>query len=59
MAGYASEDLLINKTQVAVGASETNTPVTNPFRASHDDSMAMMVNVKMFMGTVINCLLLL
>ncbi len=45
MAGYASEDLLINKTQIAVGASETNTVITNPFRASHEDSMAMMVNV--------------
>ena len=45
MAGYLSRDLLINKTQIAVGASETNTPITVPFRASSEDSMAMIVNV--------------
>lgn len=56
MAGYTSEDLLINLTQVAVGASETDTPVTVPFRASHEDSMAMMVNVVCTSVTVTNAI---
>ena len=56
MAGYASEDLLINKTQVAVGASETDTLIANPFRASAEDSMALMVNVVCTSVTVTNAI---
>jgi len=56
MAGYASEDLLINKTQIAVGASETDTPITNPFRISAEDSKALMVNVVCTSVTVTNAI---
>jgi len=56
MAGYQSKDLLINNTQIAVGASETNTPITVPFRASAEDSMAMIVNVVCTSVTVTNAI---
>ena len=56
MAGYQSKDLLINNTQIAVGASETDTPITVPFRASAEDSMAMIVNVVCTSVTVTNAI---
>ena len=46
MAGYTSRDLLTNGTSIVVGASETNTVVTNTFKISDADAKTMLVKIE-------------
>lgn len=52
MAGYTIKDRLIDKTTIAIGASETDTPVTRHFQITHEDSKHLLVRVEASSTTV-------
>lgn len=52
MAGYTAKDLLTDKTNIVIGASETDTVVTRNFKISNGDSKSMLVKVEAITTTI-------
>jgi hypothetical protein len=53
---HQSKDLLKNGAQVAIGASETNTPITGVFSVSAEDSKYMLIYLTASSTTVTNAI---